>query len=114
MPLPEGPKAQLILSPLNDNPYYGKAVSGILCCTPDSPFGAAALLSPWPLVSFDEKPEWFSRWFTGAQLLLREEDRLLVGGLDEAVYAVMDGNPWEIGPGGVGVRCIRDAVTVLK
>ncbi len=111
-PLPFAP-AQLIASPLETAQYYGKAVNGLLCYTPDSPYEAAVYVSPNPVVSCEESSAGFEAWYTGAQLLLKEGSELTVSGLDPRVCAVADGNPYLIPAAGIKLRYCPDLVSVL-
>lgn len=93
--------------------FYGRAVTGLLCFTPGSPHRAAVYLSTVPIISCVESPEGFEDWMCGAQLLLQEGDTLQVEGLAPTVCAVADGNPYLLPGGSVTLRYVPNLLKVL-
>ena len=112
--LPAFPAAQLIASPVDRENFYGRAVTGVLCCTPGSPYKAAVYVPSVPLISCEPFDDGFTRFLSGAQLLLSPEDRLEINDLDPAVCVIADGNPYLIPAGTVTLRCRPDLITVLQ
>ena len=106
--------AQLVASPMGADNFYGRAVTGILCYTPDSPYKAAVYVSPHPVVSMEEDDAGFTGWRTGGQLLLAEGTALKLEGLKEEVCAVADGNPYLLPGGSVTLHYEPDVVRVMK
>ena len=106
--------AQLIVSPVAPDRFYGRAYTGILCFTPDSPFKAAAYVTPNPVVSMENDDAGFTGWRPGAQLLLTEESELRLDHLSDNVCAVADGNPYLLPGGSVTLHYVPDVIRVLK
>ena len=107
------PAAQLIAAPIAQDSYYGRAVTGLLCYTPDSPFQAALYISPVPVVSMEESSAGFDSWLPGGQLLLEEGDLFTAERLENRVCVVADGNPYTIPENGVGIRYVSSLLSVL-
>ena len=107
------PAAQLIASPIERDDYYGRAVTGLLCYTPGSPFQAALYISPVPVVSMEESTAGFDSWLPGGQLLLEEGDLFTAEHLEDRVCIIADGNPYTIPENGVGIRYISALLSVL-
>ena len=106
--------AQLIVSPVAPDRFYGRAYTGLLCYTPDSPYQAAAYVSPHPAVSMEEDDAGFTSWRPGAQLLLSEGGALRLDRLRADVCAVADGNPYLLPEGSVTLQYKPDLIRVLK
>lgn len=113
LPAPPYTAAQLIASPVERDNYYGRAVTGRLCCTPNSPYQAAVYISPIPIVSMEENSAGFDSWFPGGQLLLKEGDLLEVTDPVRQVCVIADGNPYQIPEQGVGIRYVPALLPVL-
>ena len=113
IPAPAVP-AQLIASPVERENFYGRAVTGALCCTPGSPYKAAVYVPSVPLISCEAFDDGFSRFLSGAQLLLSPEDRLEIKDLDPAVCVIADGNPYPVPERAVALRYRPDLITVLQ
>ena len=115
-PIPPPPfmTAQLIASPVEQDNYYGRAVTGLLCCTPQSPHQGALYASPIPLVTMESFSEGYSGFLTGSQLLLKEGDRLRLEGLAPEICAVADGNPHLVPEGIVTLQYVPKCLRVLR
>ena len=107
------PAAQLIASPIERENYYGRAVTGLLCYTPGSPFQAALFVSPVPVVSMEESSAGFESWLPGGQLLLEEGDLFTAEHPENRVCVIADGNPYMIPENGVGIRYVSALLSVL-
>ena len=107
------PAAQLIASPIERENYYGRAVTGLLCYTPGSPFQAALFVSPVPVVSMEESSAGFESWLPGGQLLLEEGDLFTAEQPENRVCVIADGNPYMIPENGVGIRYVSALLSVL-
>lgn len=105
---------QVVASTVERENYYGRAVTGLLCFTPGSPFQAAVYVSTVPIITCEESPEGFDDWLCGAQLLLQPGDALIFRGLAPTVCAVADGNPYVLPEGNVLLRYTPNLLTVLK
>jgi len=91
-PLPK--TAQIVVSAVERENLYGRAVSGMLCFTSWAPARAALLLSERPLVVTEYDPRGFETPALSAQILFGEEDVLALEGLLPEVLVVADGNPY--------------------
>ena len=111
---PPYPTAQLVVSPVAPDRFYGRAYTGLLCYTPDSPYKAAAYVSPHPVVSMEEDDAGFASWRTGGQLLLAEGAKLTLEGLRQEICAVTDGNPYLLPGGSVTLQYEPDVIRVMK
>ena len=107
------PAAQLIAAPIEQDSFYGRAVTGLLCFTPDSPFKAALFISPVPVVSMEENSAGFDSWLPGGQLLLEEGDLFTAEHPENRVCVIADGNPYTIPENGVGIRYVSALLSVL-
>lgn len=112
MALPFVP-AQVIVSPIETEGFYGRAVTGLLCYTPGSPYRAALYMSPQPVISYEESSLGYTDFLPGAQLLLSAADELVFSGLDSRICAVADGNPYLIHNGTVKLKLAAEAASVL-
>jgi hypothetical protein len=116
-PLPAAfPKiGQLVASAIEkeQESFYGRAVTGLLCFTPGSPHRAAVYLSSVPIVTCEEAPYGYEEWMVGAQILLQEGDTLHLEGLAPTVCAVADGNPYLLPDGSVTLRYVPNLLKVL-
>lgn len=104
---------QIVASTVERENFYGRAVTGLLCFTPGSPFQAAVYVSTVPIITCEESPEGFDDWLCGAQLLLQPGDTLALKGLAPTVCAVADGNPYVLPEGNVLLRYTPNLLTVL-
>lgn len=91
-PLPH--TAQIVVSAVERERLYGRAVSGMLCFTSWTSARAALLLSERPLVVTDYDPRGFETPALSAQILFGEEDTLVLEGLLQEVLVITDGNPY--------------------
>ena len=105
---------QLVASTVERENYYGRAVTGLLCFTPGTPFQASVYVSTIPIITCEESPAGFEDWMCGAQLLLQPGDRLILRGLAPKVCAVADGNPYVLPGGNVLLQYKPNLLTVLK
>ncbi len=105
---------QLIASTVERENFYGRAVTGLLCFTPGTPYQASVFVSAVPIVTCEESSEGFDDWFCGAQLLLQPGDKLILRGLANTVCAVADGNPYVLPEGNVLLEYKPNLLTVLK
>lgn len=86
--------AQAVASTLERDRFYGRAVTGLLCFAPDSPYRAALLLSERAIVSLADDPLGFERPALMEQLLFTGADTVTLAGFEDGVSAVIDGNPY--------------------
>ena len=106
--------AQLIASPVEQTePFYGRAVTGLLCYTPGAPSQGAVYLASHPIISAEESEQGFSQWLTGAQILLGEGSSLCLEHLSPAIFVIADGNPYRIPEGSVRIQYIPELLRVL-
>ena len=106
--------AQMVVSPVEPDNFYGRPYTGILCFTPGSEFKAAVYLGPNPVVSMEDDDAGISCFRTGGQLLLTEKDSLRLDHLNDNVCAVADGNPYLLPEGSVTLQYVPDVIRVLK
>jgi hypothetical protein len=106
--------AQMVVSPVEPDNFYGRPYTGILCFTPGSDFKAAVYLGPNPVVSMEDDNAGISCFRTGGQLLLTEKDSLRLDHLNDNVCAVADGNPYLLPEGSVTLQYVPDVIRVLK
>lgn len=105
---------QAIAAPLAQDRLYGRAVHGIYCYAPGSPTLGALTLSARPLVSFEPDDRGFDAFAPEERLLFSAADEITITGLDPAVLAVCDGNPWPIADGSVKLRYVPQDVLIAK
>lgn len=86
--------AQAVASTLERDRLYGRAVTGLLCFSPQSPYQAALLLSERGIVSMEDSPLGFSAPALFEQLLFTAADTVTVSGLADGISAIVDGNPY--------------------
>ena len=108
------PVAQLIASTLEEENYYGRAVTGLWCYTPASPSQGAVYITPVPVVSMEESSAGFESWLVGGQFLLSPGQILRVSGLKKEVCAVADGNPYRIPQEGIAIRYVPELIKVYR
>lgn len=104
---------QIIASTVERESYYGRAVTGILCYTPDSPCQAAVCLTSVPIITCGENREGFTDWLTCGQLLLEPKDTVAICGLADGVCAVADGNPYLLPEKRVLLRYVPELLQIL-
>ena len=86
--------AQIIVSPVERENLFGRAVTGVLCFTAGGAERAALLLSERPLVTMAYDARGYTRLAASEQLLFSEGDRLRVLGADSGALLIADGNPY--------------------
>lgn len=93
-PSPLAHTAQIVVSAVERENLYGRAVSGMLCfaCRPGP--HAALTLSERPLVVTDYDPRGFAVPALFAQMLFGEGDEVRIEGLSPQALLVADGNPY--------------------
>jgi len=106
--------AQAVLSTLQQDNTYGRAVMGALCMAAGDRHTAALTLLDAPVVSFENRPEGETAFMTASQLLFRSGDKLSFRGLFPEVCLVADGNPFPLENGNLCVRLVEDAVMVFE
>ena len=106
--------AQAVLSTLQQDNTYGRAVLGVLCAAAGERHAAALVLLDSPVVSFEKYPEGDIAFMTASQLLFRSGDILSLSGLSPEVCLVADGNPFPLENGSLHVRLVENAVMVLE
>jgi hypothetical protein len=106
--------AQAVLSTLQHDNTYGRAVLGALCMAAGERHMAALVLLDIPVVSFEKRPEGDTAFMTASQLLFKSGDMLCLSGLSPGVCLVADGNPFPLENGSLRVRIMEDAVMVLE
>ena len=106
--------SQIILSTLERERLYGRAVAGILCFTQGTPEQAAMLLSQRPLVTISYDPRGYEEFSLSSQLLFNKDDRLSVSGLFDDVMIIADGNPIPLMQGSAEFRYLPDIIRIAK
>ena len=106
--------AQAVLSTLQQDDTYGRAVMGALCMAAGDRHTAALTLLDAPVVSFESRPEGKTAFMTASQLLFRSGDELSLHGLFPEVCLAADGNPFLLENGSLSVRLVEDAVMVYE
>ena len=91
--------SQIILSSLERERLYGRAVSGILCYSEGAAERAAVVLSRRPLVTMDSLSEGYDSFCAISQLLFSSRDEIRISGLPSEVYLAADGNPYPLTDG---------------
>lgn len=86
--------AQIIVSAIERENLYGRAVSGMLCFTCREQMKAALLLCERPLVVMDYDPRGFETPALSAQIIFGADDTLTIEGLSPDVLIIADGNPY--------------------
>jgi hypothetical protein len=115
IPLGEGPEEirQIIVSPLQFDRRYGRAVMGALCCG-EGP-GLAALALAGRVIVDSDPGSWEEPSFVTVRHLLFNKDELLsLRGLGEDAHIVIDGNPFIRRGDVLYFRSAAGAVSVLK
>lgn len=106
--------AQAVLSSLDRDRTYGRAVLGALCSAAGNRHVAALSLISSPVVSFEKLSQGESEFMSVSQLLFREGDELVLSGLIGETCLIADGNPYLLPDGCLKVRVIKDAVQVIR
>lgn len=106
--------AQIILSTVERERLYGRAVAGVLCFTQDTEEQAAMLLSQRPLVMISYDPRGYEEFALSSQLLFNKNDKLEVNGLFDDVMIIADGNPIPLMDGCAEFRYLPDIIRIGK
>lgn len=106
--------AQIILSTVERERLYGRAIAGMLCFTQDREEQAAMLLSQRPLVTVSYDPRGYEEFALSSQLLFNKNDRLKVNGLLDDVMIIADGNPIPLMDGCAEFRYLPDIIRIGK
>lgn len=93
-PSPLSHTAQIVVSAIERENLYGRAVAGMLCFTCWDQAQAALLLSERPLVVTDYDPRGFETPALSAQIVFGADDTLTIEGLSPDVLIIADGNPY--------------------
>lgn len=86
---------QVIASTLERDRLYGRAVTGLLCFSPDSPYQGALLLSERGIVDLSDDMRGLDRPAAMEQLVFTKEDEIVLSGIADGVSAIIDGNPYQ-------------------
>ncbi len=106
--------AQIILSTVERERLYGRAIAGVLCFTQDTEEQAAMLLSRRPLVTIAYDPRGYEEFALSSQLLFNRNDRIQVDGLLDDVMIIADGNPIPLINGSAEFRYLPDIIRIGK
>ena len=85
---------QIVLSSLEHDDLYGRAVTGLLCHNTNPLHCAAMALCPLPIVHNRELPGMFDRFHAFDQLIFGPGDELCLTGLSSRAQVIADGNPY--------------------
>ena len=102
--------SQIILSTLERERLYGRAVSGVLCFSQGTEEQAAVILSHRPLVTVEALPEGYDDFCPISQLLFRDSDTISIDGLAEDIMLIADGNPFSAEGGSVSFKYRKNLV----
>ena len=86
--------SQIVVSAVERERLYGRAVTGMLCFTCWQQAHAALLFSERPLVVVDYDPRGFETPALCAQMVFGEEDEVTLSGLVPEALVIADGNPY--------------------
>ncbi len=86
--------AQIVVSAVEREDLYGRAVAGMLCFTCWEQAQAALILSERPLVVTDYDPRGFETPALSAQIVFGADDTLTIEGLSPDALIIADGNPY--------------------
>lgn len=86
--------SQIVVSCVERENLFGRAVTGMLCFTAGRAERAALILSERPLITLNPDARGYTSLAMSEQLLFSETDRIRVGGLNEDVMLIADGNPY--------------------
>lgn len=106
--------SQIIVSSVERENLYGRAITGVLCLTDGAEERAAMLLSPRPLVIVDYDYRGYEEFSVTSQLLFSKKDELEVKGLADDVLIVADGNPIALKEGCAEFRYLPDIIRIGK
>jgi hypothetical protein len=93
-PSPLAHTAQIVVSAIERESFYGRAVAGMLCFTCWEQAQAALTLSERPLVVTDYDPRGFETPALSAQIVFGADDTLRIEGLSPEALVIADGNPY--------------------
>ena len=105
---------QVIVSTMERENLYGRAITGVLCMTDGSENRAAMLLSSRPLVVMDYDPRGCEEFSIASQIIFSDKDVMEVSGLDDDILIVADGNPIPLNEGRAEFRYIPDIIRIGK
>lgn len=106
--------AQIILSTVERERLYGRAIAGVLCYTQDTEEQAAMLFSQRPIVTVSYDPRGYEEFALSSQLLFNRNDSLAVSGLYDDVMIIADGNPIPLMEGSAEFRYLPDIIRIGK
>jgi len=106
--------AQLVVSPLRQGEFYGRAVAGVLCQAAYSPRLAGLALLESVLVRPSEVEEGVGDFARVDHLLFGPRDRLMVHGLSSGAGLVSDGNPFLLRNSDLEFRYRPELVAVAR
>ena len=114
MPIGLPSTSQIILSTVEREKLYGRAVTGVLCFSQGTDEQAAMLLSQRPLVTISYDPRGYEEFALSSQILFNKDDRLKVSGLFDDVMIIADGNPIPLINGSAEFRYLPDIIRIAK
>ena len=106
--------SQIILSTLEREHLYGRAVTGLLCYSEGTSDRAAVVLSRRPLVTMDHLSEGYDSFSAVSQLLFGCDDEIRISGLPKNVSLAADGNPFPLTDGEAVFRCRTSLVLAAR
>lgn len=86
--------AQIIISPLEVDKFYGRAITGALCFSAYSPLKAAMGLFEEVIVKNDNSSTYAEQFTKAEHLLFGPGDLISITGLSEEGQIIIDGNPY--------------------
>lgn len=106
--------AQIVLSTVERERLYGRAITGVLCYTQGTEEQASMLFSQRPIVSVSYDPRGYEDFALFSQLLFNKNDSIQVKGLFDDVMIIADGNPIPMIGGSAEFRYLPDIIRIGK
>ena len=106
--------SQIIVSAMERERLYGRAVTGVLCLTDGNEEKGAMTLTERPLVILDYDRRGYEEFAFESHILFSQKDEMEVRGLDDDVLIIADGNPIALEEGRAEMRYVPDIICIGK
>lgn len=106
--------AQIIVSSLQLEPHYGRAIYGPLCSAPYTGKQGVVAMSDAVIVKIGDNEEGVTRFANMRYLLFGESDEIEISGLTKGIHVVCDGNPYLLHHQKLQLRYHKGKIRALK
>lgn len=106
--------AQIIVSPLEVDDFYGRAITGALCKSASSPFKAALALLEHVVIKAEVDNRGVDSFMQVEHMIFTKDDIVSISGLSSKGHIIIDGNPYLREEENIYFKYIPNIIKVAK